>query len=123
MAFYHFYRLNLHFPDFSQVWKIAGQRLFQEFKALYEPWQQDYCTEKSHWSLKQLRASLKRREKCSNIDILSLPDVDLKFELWHRQAAGDSFFWLHSRARNMDKGKISGVEPWLLICKLLVTLT
>ena len=37
--FYHFSRLYFHFPDFFQVWKIAGQisRLFQEFKTLYEP--------------------------------------------------------------------------------------
>ena len=33
-TFYYFSRLYLHFPDFFQVWKIAGQisRLFQEFK-------------------------------------------------------------------------------------------
>ena len=38
--FYHFSRLYFHFPDFFQVWKIAGQisKLFQEFKTLYEPW-------------------------------------------------------------------------------------
>ena len=36
-TFYHFSRLYLNFPDFFQVWKIAGQisRLFQEFKTLY----------------------------------------------------------------------------------------
>jgi len=38
-TFYHFSRLYLNFPEFCQVWKIAGQisRLFQEFKTLYEP--------------------------------------------------------------------------------------
>ena len=40
-TFYHsfFSRLYLFFPDFLQVWKIAGQisRLFQEFKTLDEP--------------------------------------------------------------------------------------
>ena len=37
----HFSRLYLHFPDFFQVWKIAGQTswLFQKFKTLYEPCQ------------------------------------------------------------------------------------
>ena len=37
----HFSRLFLHFPDFFQVWKIAGQIswLFQKFKTLYEPCQ------------------------------------------------------------------------------------
>ena len=31
-TFYYFSRLHPHFPDFFQVWKIAGQisRLFQE---------------------------------------------------------------------------------------------
>ena len=31
-SFYYFARLHLHFPDFFQVWKIAGQisRLVQE---------------------------------------------------------------------------------------------
>ena len=35
----HFASLYLYFPDFFQVWKIAGQisRLFQGFKTLYEP--------------------------------------------------------------------------------------
>ena len=39
MTFYHFPRLYLYFPDFFQVWEIAGQiwSLFQEFKTLYEP--------------------------------------------------------------------------------------
>ena len=34
---------NLYFPDFFQVWKIAGQipRLSQEFKTLYKPWRID----------------------------------------------------------------------------------
>ena len=29
-----------YFPDFFQLWKVAGQisRLFQEFMTLYEPW-------------------------------------------------------------------------------------
>ena len=37
----HFSKLNLHFPDFFQVWKTTGQisRFFQEFKTLYEPCQ------------------------------------------------------------------------------------
>ena len=35
-TFYHFSRFYLHFLDFFQFWKIAGQisRLFQEFKRL-----------------------------------------------------------------------------------------
>ena len=35
----NFSRFYFYFPDFFQVWKIAGQisRLFQEFKTLYEP--------------------------------------------------------------------------------------
>ena len=39
-TFYHFSKLCFCFPDFFQVWKIAGQisRLFQEFKTLCEPW-------------------------------------------------------------------------------------
>ena len=39
-TFYYFFRLYLYFPDFFQVWKIAGQisGLFQEFKTLHEPW-------------------------------------------------------------------------------------
>ena len=50
-TFYHFSRLNLHFPDFFQVWKIAGQisRLFQEFKTLYEP-----CVTGGHLNFKTL---------------------------------------------------------------------
>ena len=34
---------NLYFPDFFQVWKIAGQipRLFHEFKTLYKHWRID----------------------------------------------------------------------------------
>ena len=40
LDFDHFSRLYLHFPDFFQVWTIAGQisRLSQEFKTLYEPY-------------------------------------------------------------------------------------
>ena len=38
-AFKKTWRLHFYFPDFFQVWKIAGQilRLFQEFTTLYEP--------------------------------------------------------------------------------------
>ena len=48
--FYHFFPTFSLNADFFQVWKISRQisRLFQEFKTLYEPWEQP-------WSLETIR--------------------------------------------------------------------
>ena len=48
-TFHYFSRLYLYFPDFFQVWKIAGQiwRHFQEFKTRYKPCQLLWCPSNS----------------------------------------------------------------------------